>query len=285
MVTFSSKCSSKRLIWSLAICSLAAPRLLAESIPLISAVTETTNPPQLTITGSNFGTAQPAVTLNNSSVSVMSYTNTLVVVSVPPSIESTPGTYALTLTNNSDSSYDPLRTTVFVVAIGTVGPAGSAGPIGPQGNAGPAGSIGPAGAMGPAGPLGPPGATGAAGPAGPSAVFINSSQTNVAALNLTGMEVASLNNLPAGNYILSAKVTIGPGSGQDYCTLSVSGQVAPIDTSYTALGGAVLFETAKLLGTVSFANPSNSVLVSCFGIGSAQNPVLTATQVGSINTM
>ncbi len=153
--------SSGRVVCFLAISCLGVPSLSADGvgIPVITAVSESEHPPQLTIMGSNFGTVQPSVTLNGLPVSVMSYTNTLVVVTLPASIESAPGTYLLSLTNNSDVKVQLLNTGVFVVAIGETGPAGPAGPAGPQGIAGPTGPVGPAGATGATG------ATGAAGTA------------------------------------------------------------------------------------------------------------------------
>ncbi len=376
MITYGSKFLSVRLIGVLSITWLGTHTLSADAsgIPVIAAVTESTQPPQLTIMGSNFGTVAPAVTLNNLPVSVMSYTNTLVVVTLPASIESAPGTYTLTLTNNSDSPNDILRTGIFLVAIGAIGPNGPAGPVGPQGIAGPtgpagatgltgptgaagpqgpsgatgaagvtgpagaigpmgpagpqgltgatgaagvtgpagaigpmgpagpqgltgatgaAGVTGPAGAIGPMGPAGPQGLTGATGPAGAagsSNLFINSGFSGVATLTTSGTLVASLANLPAGSYLLSAKVTIGLNSSgaQDYCTLSVGGTA--IDYSYATVSpsAGIFYETAKLLGAASFTDASNSITVTCStsaGTASASNPVLTATQVGSITTM
>lgn len=254
------------------------------SIPVITAVTESLQPPELTITGSGFGTAKPAVMLNNLPVSVMSYTDTQVVVTVPVSIESVPGTYNLTLTNNSDSSADFLRTGVFVVAIGAAGPAGPTGPVGATGSMGPQGLPGAPGAPGAAGPPGP------TGPIGPSNVYVNSSLTSVATVTATGTQVASLTNLPAGSYLLSAKVTLGFNStgAQDYCTLSVGS--TPIDYSYATVSSSagIFYETAKLLGTATFASSSNSITVTCLtsgGTATASYPVLTAMQVSSVTSM
>jgi hypothetical protein len=377
MVPYGFKYSRVRLLGSLVIGSLAAQGLLADTngTTAIIAVIPSSQPPQLTISGNNFGTVKPDVTLDGLPVSVMSYTNTVVVVTVPSSIESNPGTYKLTLKNNSSyGDEDNSRVANFLVAIGGVGPAGPAGPqgiagptgpagpagasggaglqgppgptgtaglagpvgpAGPSGNTGPAGPAGPvgatgsvgpvgpigstgpagpAGATGPAGPAGPigntgpagpagpqgvPGATGpmgpvgpqgiqgATGPIGPSDVFINSSLSSVATLNSGGTTVASLSNLPAGNYLLSAKVTVGFNSagGQDYCNLAAGGPT--IDTSYASVNSAsgVFQETVKLLGAASFASASNSITVTCFvtvGTAQANYPALTAMKVGSI---
>ena len=128
MLLYGTKFGGKCLIGCLAAWALCVPAFPADSIPLITSVTQSTHAPQLTINGTNFGTALPAVTLNGQSASVLSYTNSVVVVTLPTAIESAPGTYILSLTNNSDSNYDLLRTAVFVAAIGTAGPAGTIGP-------------------------------------------------------------------------------------------------------------------------------------------------------------
>ena len=121
-------------------------------------------------------------------------------------------------------------------------------------------------------------------------VFINSNLNGTISLSTTAASVASLTNLPAGSYLLSAKVSIGFNSAagaQDLCTLSVGG--TPIDFSYATVSsaGGIFFETAKLLGAVTLSS-SNSIIVTCAtnnGTASAFYPVLTATKVSSITSM
>lgn len=140
--------------------------------------------------------------------------------------------------------------------------------------------------MGPAGPMGPPGPAASPGPG--EEVFKNSSLTGTANLTAAGTAVALLTNLPAGNYLLMAKVTIGANAGsQDFCTLLVGGTV--IDYSYATanISVGIIWETAKLLGTVSLPTSTNSISVTCSNStdsGMAQYPVLTALKVGSVTT-
>ena len=152
--------------------------------------TYTTNPPQLIIAGANFGTVKPGVTIKGLSATVVTFTETQVVVQIPAPVYTVPGTYYLSLTVDQS-----ITTATFDITLGAVGPQGSAGPIGPAGatgavgpigltgatgakgatgTTGPAGSIGLTGAtgatgsIGPAGPLGPIGLTGAIGATGPA---------------------------------------------------------------------------------------------------------------------
>jgi hypothetical protein len=131
-----------------------------------------TNPTQLQIEGSGFGSLRPTVVLGGTPLFLLSFTDTMVFASVPVAVP--PGTYTLVLTSGDPKSGSSAP---FDVAIGAVGPAGATGPAGPQGPAGPmgpAGAAGASGATGPAGPIGPVGpggaigATGATGPQGPA---------------------------------------------------------------------------------------------------------------------
>jgi hypothetical protein len=142
------------------------------------------------------------------------------------------------------------------------------------------------------GPQGFPGAPGPEGLPGPSDVFINSSLNGAVTLSSTPAAVAALSNLPAGSYLISAKVTIGPNvgsAGQDYCALSVGGTI--VDYSYATINpsGGILYQTAKLLTASTFATATNSIVVTCMttfgGSAVAQYPVLTAMKVGSVTTM
>ena len=132
-------------------------------------VTTTLHPIQITIHGSDFGRAQPTVSLDGVVLVVVGHTDTIVAAVVPDVVIANPGTYRLSLTNNSLRGSPDERTGTIDVAIGAVGPAGPdgvAGPSGPAGAQGPQGLIGPAGPVGPAGVQGPQGLVGPAGPAG-----------------------------------------------------------------------------------------------------------------------
>jgi hypothetical protein len=87
--------------------------------------------------------------------------------------------------------------------VGPPGPQGEPGPVGAQGLAGDQGEPGAPGPVGPAGPAGP------TGPAGISrARFVPLAWLD----NLERSMVAFVDDLPAGNYLLHAAVTI---TGQD----------------------------------------------------------------------
>ena len=122
-----------------------------------STIDTNVNPNQITIQGANFGTTQPLVTVDNVPLVVLSFTDTVIVATLPASIS--PGSYALAVAGGRNGN----QVVTSVVTIGAVGPQGPAGPQGPQGFTGPQG---PAGAVGSQGPQGLKGDTGATGPAG-----------------------------------------------------------------------------------------------------------------------
>ena len=93
-----------------------------------------TNPPRLTITGTEFGAAPATVQLNSVPVSsIVSQTQTTIVCTFSSSLA--PGTYLVTVTNNDTGKH---ATASVAITIGAVGPAG---PPGPQGPAGPAAGV------------------------------------------------------------------------------------------------------------------------------------------------
>ncbi|NVJ26988.1 collagen-like protein [Myxococcus sp. AM011] len=130
----------------------------AQPAPLfITSVTVDLEQEQLTISGQNFGAAEPGVSLAGFGLTVMSNSATTVVAQLPAPVAALPGSYLLTVT-----AKDPAATGYdrFNVAIGTVGPAG------PKGDAGPPGAPGLDGAPGAVGPQGPQGAKGDVGAQG-----------------------------------------------------------------------------------------------------------------------
>jgi hypothetical protein len=138
-------------------------------------------PNTIAISGQNFGTSKPTVTLDALKLAVTSFSQTSIQATLPISLPS--GSYFLTVVSGNGT----LGSGLVDVTIGTqgpVGPVGPQGPQGPQGNTGatgpqgPQGSTGLTGAPGPQGPQGPTGpqgpqgntgATGAQGPPGPAA--------------------------------------------------------------------------------------------------------------------
>ncbi len=129
---------------------LTSTAVWAASKPSITSAVANFQTNQITITGVNFGTASPYVTLDGLAASVVTYTPTTVVADLPNGIA--PGSYVLTLQNKTDN-----LVATFDATLGTTGPQGAQGPQGPQGATGQQGPQGAAGATGPQGPQGPPG--------------------------------------------------------------------------------------------------------------------------------
>ena len=151
------------------------------------------NPTQLTVSGSNFGTVQPLVSLDGLPLAVMSFTDTLVVASLPTNL--TPGSYLLTLLTR-DKTNQPF-TAEFDATLGAVGPKGDQGDrglTGAQGIQGPQGAQGPQGFPGSQGVQGVPGPQ---GPAGTSDVYV--ARPTSGFFDQPGRDVYSL-PVPAGNY-------------------------------------------------------------------------------------
>ena len=109
------------------------------------------------------------------------------------------------------------------------GQTGPQGPVGPHGPTGPQGPAGPQGTTGPQGPVGPQ------GPRGPSAGF-TASTDDVALTNGTSdTSVVSL-TLPAGSYIVQAKLVPFINSGVDsmHCDLLGTGGTV-LDQNFATL--------------------------------------------------
>lgn len=171
-------------IASIVLCAMlvlvAARSSFGAAAPSIVSASSDAGLTQLTINGSGFspnGTT-PIVSLGAVTLTIVSFSDTQIVASLPTNESS--GSYSLAVTETASGS----KTTTFGVTIGAVGPAGPTGPIGPQGPQGPAGfngapgaagaqgaagPQGPVGPQGPSGPTGPQGPVGPQGPAGPSA--------------------------------------------------------------------------------------------------------------------
>jgi hypothetical protein len=162
-------------------CALSALPAAAATAPVIDRASFTfqsgnPNPVTLDISGSNFGTLPPSVTIAGVS-QVVAAGNTASFIRINNPNITTPlnGAYHVVVVNNSANGPIDGRTGDFYLQIGgeIPGPAGPAGPSGPAGPAGPQGVAGPAGstgATGPAGAVGQTGPQGVAGPSGPQGV-------------------------------------------------------------------------------------------------------------------
>ena len=115
---------------------------------------------KLYVSGSNFGSAMPAVKLNGIALQVLTATPTSVLAMLPPGIA--PGSYLLTVASGpAVTEFD-----AFSVTIGAAGAKGDKGDKGDQGLTGPKGDAGATGPAGPKGDKGEPGAPGAKGDKG-----------------------------------------------------------------------------------------------------------------------
>ena len=80
-----------------------------------------TNPPRLTITGTEFGSAPATVQLNSAPVSSMvSQTQTTIVCTFSSSLA--PGTYVVTVTNNDTGKHATASVAITIGAVGPMGP-------------------------------------------------------------------------------------------------------------------------------------------------------------------
>jgi hypothetical protein len=122
----------------------------------------------LTIEGMAFGSQPPQVWCESYLMTVISATDTQVIVFLPSAIPD--GSHLLTVTRgNGEKDRGGFIFYVGSYGKGTPGPAGPqgpAGPTGPKGDAGATGATGPAGPKGDAGAVGPKGDAGAVGPKG-----------------------------------------------------------------------------------------------------------------------
>jgi hypothetical protein len=130
---------------------------------------------RMRISGVEFGTDEPSVSLEGIPMAVVGHGPTEIVIDVPAG--TTPGTYMLKVSKGSSTGDQD----VFNVTVGAEGPQGEQGvpgPQGPQGDLGPRGEPGATGPQGQPGPQGFPGpqgsngAQGAPGPIGPSGLSV-----------------------------------------------------------------------------------------------------------------
>jgi hypothetical protein len=254
--TFRSSCSATAVTLLLGAIasgqSTTAPRISG------SIVNTTVTPYQLTIVGSNFGSIQPPVTLDDLPLTVISYTNTMVVATIPNSV--VPGSYTLVVTNGQNG-----QSGTSVTTIGAVGPQGPSGPQGPQGPTGPQGATGPAGSQGPTGPQGPAGI-------GPG--YLTSGGGVVSGNHIT---VKSL-SLPTGSYLLQMFGGVDSGSGNLTCSL-IGGD---------SQSGTILYDSTSAIGAVFsggnaavYTSPGTASIV-CDSTGSVTLAVIFwAIQVSS----
>jgi hypothetical protein len=120
----------------------------------------------LTIRGANFGATPAHVFCETSMMTVLNWTPSEIVVSLPAALAD--GSYLLTVvTGKGQLDRDVFSFSLATIPAPVPGPQGPQGPAGQDGAQGQQGETGATGPQGPAGPEGQKGDTGAQGPAGP----------------------------------------------------------------------------------------------------------------------
>lgn len=159
---------------------------------------------------------------------------------------------------------------------GPIGPAGPAGSVGSQG------STGAAGAQGIQGVQGVPGPTHAYSVMGSSTAFGEFPETTIAALNL-----------PAGSYVVNAKLYIRAENAGSYVWLANCALSDGSDSDFSQAEGQQTGgndgNAPMTLTFVHTATSPDTVSLSCYQQGtagtfvSADTPVITAIRVGGLN--
>lgn len=251
--------------------------VIAMAIP-----TFTTNPAQLTITGTNFGSIKPVVMLDGLVLNIATFTPTVVVALLPAALA--PGSYLLTLANASTNNPNDIGE--FDVTLGAVGPKGDKGDTGPVGPQGPQGPQGVSGPVGPQGPQGSSGLTGAQGPAGPSDLFVGRADS-AGPLNDPGLDVVSV-SVPPGHYLISTSMIgqFGDGDNQTLsCVLKTAPGSAASDQGTSTRSNldqgkqSIAFNEAVTFGL------STVITLHCTGFQTSVNRVvMSALKVGSCHS-
>jgi len=223
---------------------------------------------QLTITGSNFGSAVPKVTLDGSQLQVVSNSGTSVVATLRGGTN--PGGYLLTLTNKNSG-----LKVAFDVTLGAAGPPGPQGPQGPQGVQGPQGAQGVQGQQGPQGPAG-------------ISVGISADAFSVYVPGYPGYLVAQNTVQTSGTYFVSASalLVIDSYDGGAYCydSLASTGSAR----QYGGSGLAGYTQQASIADSV-YVNAGDSIQLRCYGYNGdgatyVYNAALTSTLINTVTT-
>jgi hypothetical protein len=218
------------------------------------------SPYQLIISGKNFGTTIGHVQLNLSDMTVASWTDTQIIIFLPPNI--LPASYLLTVNAGAPSGQSA---SMDGVAIGAVGPTGPIGPIGP---------IGPAGPMGLTGPMGP---TGPPGPAGTSAPITGWSGNGCGGACLSGLAAgwmlfaAQPRTFNSGtSIILFASGVIG-STGAGGAALDIAPCYQPADSTNKTTGPIQTLSVGGVYGLTLPPNQQQPFSVTAWGFVPAGN--------------
>src|SRR5580692_6242042 len=234
--------------------SLLTIQAYAASAPAIVSAVANFQTNQLTITGSNFGTAAPKVTLDGSKLQVVSNSATTVVATLPTGTN--PGGYLLTLTDATDG----LKVAFDV----TLGAAGVPGPQGPQG------------AQGPQGPQGPAGIS----------VGIFAEASSVYVIGYPGTLVLQNTVQTSGTYFVSASalLVIDYYDGAGYCYDTLASSRTP--RQYGGSGLANYTQQASITDSM-YVNAGDSIQLWCYGYNGdgateVYNAALTSTLMNTV---
>lgn len=141
---------------------------------------------------------------------------------------------------------------------------------GPRGHRGPVGPVGPAGPAGPQGPRGPQGAQGPIGPSNAYEVYRDSGPANIPSTPTT---VATLSNLPAGAYAITAKAeldvaaTDGLPAPRILCQVNAGGDFDDAVAQGEEANGLAMSATLPVEVTHTFSG-TGTVILSCNKNGS-----------------
>jgi hypothetical protein len=251
--------------------SLLTIQAYAVSSPTIVSAVANFQTNQLTIAGSNFGTAVPKVALDGTQLQVVSNSTTTVVAALASGMN--PGGYLLTLTNKIDD-----LKVAFDVTLGVAGPPGPQGPQGPQGIQGLQGAQGPQGVQG---------QQGAQGPAGIS-VGMFAEASSVYVVGYPGTLVLQNTVQTSGTYFISfsAVLSIDYYDGAAYCYDSLASNSNPRQYGGSNLSNYAL--QASITDAV-YVNAGDSIQVWCYGYyGDGNTEVdtagLTSTLINTVTT-
>lgn len=188
---------------------------------------------EITLRGTGFDPAgrAPAVSFNETKLTLVSFAATTLIAKLPAGTSA--ATYELVVTNSLGVS------ALFDVTYGAAGPQGPAGSPGVQGPVGTQGAVGPPGAAGPAGPAGVVGATGAAGsqgvagPVGPAGAIGATGNTGAAGtVGATGLPGAQgIAGPPGPTGFTGATGGVGPAGPQG--TVGLTGATGAIGAAGT----------------------------------------------------
>jgi len=266
----------KKILLVLSLVLFLSSNLFASVTPDVTNTSVNSGVTQLTINGTGFAptNSAPTVVLGTSTLSVVSFSDTQIVATLPTNEPS--GSYELSVTDAGGGA----KTTTFGVTIGAVGPTGPQGPQGIQGPQGPAGSTGATGSQGPSGPTGPQGPAGQNSFAGnwqsgssysigqivfyssnsPFGVYINVSGQNTSSPNLDTINWVKLNSL--GGLVGVQSFTCGLPFGETMLNVIFTGN-GGLNVPFSGMSSCGTYSTFSIVQSTP-APPNSGTLLFGF---------------------